>query len=77
MNYIIHYSALNGSSQVLKQGKMKVKNKISKTHAKTSLEDYFKRKIPNFNRLIVYKCEELTELNEFVKKVFKTNLNLN
>lgn len=43
-NYIITYSALDCFGTVLKQGKMRVKNKLSKLHAKSSPEDYFKRK---------------------------------
>ena len=58
MDYIITYSALSDCRQVLKQGKMKVKNKMSELHAKSSLEDYFKKKFFDFNKLIVYKCVE-------------------
>lgn len=58
MDYIIKYSALNGFGTVLKQGKMRVKNKMTELHAKSSLEDYFKRKYFDFNKLIVYKCIE-------------------
>lgn len=58
MNYIIQFSALDGFGKVLKQGKMRVKNKLSDLHAKSSLEDYFKRKFLDFNKLVVYKCTE-------------------
>lgn len=35
---------------------MKVKNCMSEIHAKIKLEDYLKRKYPNFQQLVVYKC---------------------
>ena len=72
MNYIVHYSVLNGFGQVLKQGKMRVKNKLSELHAKTSLEDYFKKKFLHFNKLIVYKCYQ----DNIITELFG-NLNLN
>ncbi len=64
MDYIIQYSALNVFGNVLKQGKMKVKNKLSELHAKSSLDDYFKRKYQDFDKLIVYKCVEDTILSK-------------
>ena len=72
MNYIVHYSALDDFGRVLKQGKMRVKNKLSELHAKTSLEDYFKKKFLHFNKLIVYKCYQDDILTQILG-----NLNLN
>jgi hypothetical protein len=68
MNYIITYSALNPFGQVIKQGKMKVKNKLSELHAKSSLEDYFKKKYADFDRLIIYECKEDSVINQLLKK---------
>lgn len=37
---------------------MKVKNAPGEAVAKVRLEGYLKKKWPNFNRLVVYKCRE-------------------
>jgi hypothetical protein len=77
MNYLITYSTLDKASKVLKQGKMRVKNKLSKAHAKASLEEYFERKLIGFRQLIIYECKEVNKLIEFMKEKFNVELNLN
>jgi hypothetical protein len=56
--YIIEYEAQAKNGEVLKSGKIKVKNKTSSIQAQISLEDYLKRKVKGFNRLIVKSCKE-------------------
>ena len=56
MNYIITYTVINQFEQVIKSGKMKVKNKLSELHAKSALEDYFKNKYQDFQKMIIYDC---------------------
>jgi hypothetical protein len=56
--YIIEYEAQGKNGTVLKSGKIKVKNKTSSIQAQISLEDYLKRKVNGFNRLIVKSCKE-------------------
>ena len=56
--YLIEYRVLDKSGQVLKAGKMKVKNKMNDLHAKTELELFLKKKLPSFDKLIVDSCIE-------------------
>ena len=43
---------------VLKSGKFKVKNKTSSIQAQIAFEDYLKRKLNMFSKLIVNSCKE-------------------
>ena len=54
--YIITYKVLNDEGRIIKQGTIRVKNKLSKFDAQCSLEDYLKRKLPEFDRLIIDSC---------------------
>lgn len=56
--YIIEYEAQAENGTVLKSGKIKVKNKTSSIQAQISLEDYLKRKVNGFSKLIVKSCKE-------------------
>lgn len=56
--YLIEYRALDAQNIVIKEGKIKVKNKMSQMQAKIDLEKYLIKKLPNFNKLIVLKCDE-------------------
>jgi hypothetical protein len=57
-NYIIAYQVIGKYNQVIKSGKMRVKNKETSIHAQIDLEEFLKRKISGFVRLEVLKCEE-------------------
>ena len=63
--YIIEYEAQAKNGTVLKSGKIKVKNKTSSIQAQISLEDYLKRKVSGFNKLVVKSCKE-----DFMSSIF-------
>ena len=63
--YIIEYEAQAKNGAVLKSGKIKVKNKTSSIQAQISLEDYLKRKVIGFNKLVVKSCKE-----DFMSSIF-------
>lgn len=58
--YIIDYEAQAKNGTVLKSGIIKVKNKTSSIQAQIALEDYLKRKVNGFSRLVVKSCKEDT-----------------
>lgn len=55
--FIIHYGVYCTGGKY-ESGKYKVRNCMSDLHAKTKLEDYLKRKYPDFQRMVIYECEE-------------------
>lgn len=57
-NYIIEYQALDATGKIIKEGKIKAKNKLSKFDAQCGFEEHLKKTLPNFSRLIVKKCVE-------------------
>ncbi len=56
--FFIDYRLMDNEGFILKEGKFKVKNKISKFDAQCSFEDYLKKKHPNFGKLIINSCFE-------------------
>ena len=56
--YIIKYQAKDKNGVLLKAGTIKVKNKTSPISAQISLEDYLKRKVDRFDKMIVESCKE-------------------
>ena len=47
----------------------KVKNCMSELHAKSKLEDWLKKKYSDFQRLVVYKCnEDIGSMFDFMGK---------
>jgi len=75
MDYLIMYSVLDSFGKVLKQGKIKVKNKISELHAKSALEDYMKSKYDLFDRIIIYETKEETKAVKFFRDELGIDLN--
>lgn len=51
INYGIYFN--NGDYE---SHKIKVKNCMSEIHSKIKLEEYLKKKHPNFKQLVVYSC---------------------
>jgi len=72
--YLIEYRVLDKSGQVLKAGKMKVKNKMNDLHAKIELELFLKIKYPGFNRLIVDSCVEDNDFMSMFDDIFNSPL---
>lgn len=56
--FIINYTLKNKSGQIIKDGKMRVKNKISKFEAQCSFEEYLKKKHKDFGYLEIHQCYE-------------------
>lgn len=69
-NYIINYTARDRKGNVLKAGKMRVKNKANKFMAQVKFEEYLKRKHPNFGQLVVHDCREDNPFNELFGGIF-------
>ena len=63
--YIIEYEAQSTIGAILRSGKMRVKNKTSSIQAQMALEDYLKRHVTEFDRLIVNSCKVDTLGNLF------------
>lgn len=68
--YLIDYEAKDSRGVLLKAGLIKVKNKDSELHAKTSLEDYLRRNLRNFDKLIVKKCVLQNDIFDIAKNIF-------
>lgn len=56
--YRIIYSAFDINGLELKHGDMRIRNCISKAHADVRLREYLIRKLPDFNSLTIYNCNE-------------------
>ena len=56
--FIITYTVLNQSGSILKEGKMRVKNKSSSCVAQFEFEKFLKKKYKDFGKLIIHKCSE-------------------
>ena len=57
-NYLIVYTALDKSGQVIRKGTMRAKNKLSGLDAQIKLEMYLSKKYSNFAKMIVHDCME-------------------
>jgi hypothetical protein len=57
-NYIIDYRVIGRYNQIIKSGTMRVKNKETSIHAQIDLEEFLKRKVSGFVRLVVVKCKD-------------------
>jgi hypothetical protein len=62
-NFIIEYTIKNKSGAILKNGKMKVKNKMTSLDAQIKFEVFLKKKYNNFGQLIVHECYEENSFN--------------
>ena len=62
-NYIIEYRVLSSIDAVIKTGKIRCKNKDTEFQAKVGLDNYLKRTVPAFSRLIIISCT--VEKNKF------------
>ena len=69
-NFLIEYHVLNKSGQILKAGKIKVKNKMNNLHAKIELEVFLKIKHPEFDRLVVISCVEDSDFMSMFGEIF-------
>lgn len=61
--FLITYQVFDSNEKIIKEGKMRVKNKESELSAKIGLEAFFKKKLPNFKRVYVLKCINENPLN--------------
>lgn len=55
--FLIEYEVY-GKDGLIKEGEMRVKNQQNEMYAKTGLEDYLKRKYPDFSCMVVKSCKE-------------------
>lgn len=60
MNFIIKYKAFSSKGKIIKQGKIRAKNKPNKFAAQCGFEDHLKKTLPEFSRLEVESCKEET-----------------
>ena len=72
--YIIEYRVLNKKKQTIKDGKMKVKNKMNDLHAKIELEIFLKEKYPGFDKLVVVSCVEDNDFMSMFGEIFNNPL---
>jgi len=72
--FLIEYKIYNVLDIVIKEGKIKVKNKMSPFDAQCSLEEYLKKKIKQFGRMEVKECREET-FDEKILSDFMNYLN--
>ena len=68
MNFIIEYRVLFLTKDKPKEGKMKVKNRLTKIDAMVSLEKYFQKQYgKKFKKLECIKVEEDNPIMDFLK----------
>ncbi len=58
--YLIDYEIFDSDDMSIKKGQIKVKNKWMEFEAKAALEKYLKKKIPYFHRVMIHKCQKVT-----------------
>ena len=58
VNYLIEYRVLDNTGATIKSGTMRAKNKQTKFEAMAGLEDFLRKKVPNFHKLEVVSCVE-------------------
>lgn len=56
--YLIEYTCYDDTNNVLKSGKMRVKNQENKFVAQCNLEDYLRKKHNTFAKLVISSCRE-------------------
>lgn len=56
--YVLSYKVYDKNGNLIKEGKMKVKNCLSDLHSKIKLESFMKKKFANFNKLVVTDCQK-------------------
>jgi hypothetical protein len=71
--FIIEYKILDKNNLILKEGKIKVKNKINRFEAQCGLEEFLKKKYLNFNQLIIKDCKEENPFNSIFGDIFGKN----
>lgn len=69
-NYIIEYTAKDKNGAILKSGKIRAKNRMSKVEAQVKFEDWLKKKYPDFGQLIVHKCYDDSPLGGIFGDIF-------
>lgn len=52
-NYTVQYVAFGADNKVIKHGRMRVKNRLSKFDAMAGLEKHFNKVLPGFTKLTV------------------------
>jgi len=67
-NFLIKYQAYNNQEQLIKSGEMRAKNKFNEFAAKAGLEEYFKKNLPGFTKLVVNSCREVSPIEEILKE---------
>ena len=71
MTFLIDYTVYNKAGEILKTGKMRVKNNINSADAQVRLEKYFIKTYGSFGRLVVHKCKEDFDIPDFFKDILK------
>lgn len=71
VTFIVDYICYDINNNIIKDGKIKIKNRKTAFEAKCGLEDFLKKKHSNFNKLIINKCEpEFNEIFESFNNIF-------
>lgn len=56
--YIVVYEVVNSKGNVIKSGKIKCKNKLSKFDAMAGLDNHLEKTVPDFYKMNVKSCHE-------------------
>jgi len=68
--FIIEYSVFDKNGKILKNGKIKVKNKANSLEAQCMLDKFLEKRYKNFGRLIVHDCKEEDSINSVFGNIF-------
>ena len=69
-DYLIDYILYSTDNAILKQGKMRVKNKYSSLEAQVKLEEFLQSKFPNAGKFIVSSCTEDNDIMSMFGNIF-------
>jgi len=62
--FIIEYTCYDTNNQIIKSGKMKVKNREHRFEAQCDFENFLKKKHLNFGRLVIIECKKENPFGE-------------
>jgi hypothetical protein len=67
--YIVQYIAFGDGNRILKEGKMRCKNRLSEFDAQAGLDDFFKKKLSGFRKLKVISVK-IESSADFLESIF-------
>lgn len=72
MDYLIKYTCYSQVNTVLSSGTIRAKRKENEFMAKVGLENFMRRKHPDFGHLVIHSCREDYGLPDFFNDIFGT-----